>query len=84
MAIKKIKKEKEDKDCGCGCDCGPNCKCKCYRRRWHRGGGALYFLGFLGSAIYFISHTSGFWNVVLAILKACVWPVFVTLKILGL
>jgi len=77
MAKKKEKSKVCDKDCDCECK---HWKCKCCRK----GGGALYFLGFLGSAIYFISHTSGFWNVVLAILKAFVWPVFITMKILGL
>jgi len=52
--------------------------CKC--------GGAGYFLGFIGALIYFISNTSGFWNIILAILKALVWPVFLVyemLKFLG-
>lgn len=36
----------------------------------------FYFLGFLGSAIYFISHANGFWDGVLGFLKALVWPAF--------
>jgi hypothetical protein len=83
MAKYKRKKEKEDK-CDCGCDDnGCNChhwRCGCCKG----GGGAVYGLGFIGSAIYFISHTSGFWNVVLAILKAMVWPVFIVMKVLGI
>ena len=38
--------------------------------------GALYGLGFIGAAIYFISHATGFWVGVLGFLKALVWPVF--------
>lgn len=44
----------------------------------------IYGLGLLGAAIYYIQTSTGFWNVVLAILKALVWPVFVVIKILGL
>jgi len=38
--------------------------------------GAVYGLGFIGAAIYFISHAAGFWMGVLGFLKAIVWPVF--------
>jgi hypothetical protein len=61
------------------------CECKAWKCHCHKGGcGAVYGLGFIGAAIYFISQTSGFWNVILAILKSCVWPVFVVMKVLGL
>lgn len=36
----------------------------------------FYFLGFLGAAIYFMSHANGFWDGVLGLLKALVWPAF--------
>lgn len=38
--------------------------------------GAVYGLGFIGAAIYFISHATGFWMGVLGFLKAVVWPAF--------
>lgn len=38
--------------------------------------GAVYGLGFIGAAIYFISTASGFWMGVLGFLKAIVWPAF--------
>jgi hypothetical protein len=41
------------------------------------GFGGVYFLGMIASAIYFIQTSDGFWNIVLALLKAAVWPVFV-------
>ncbi len=47
-------------------------------------GGGFYGLGFLGALIYYISTATGFWNGVLGLLKAIVWPVFVVMKILGL
>lgn len=39
--------------------------------------GGVYFLGMIASVVYFIQTTDGFWNIVLAFLKAAVWPVFV-------
>ena len=43
----------------------------------HGGGGnAVYGLGFIGAAIYFISQASTFWMGVLGFLKALVWPAF--------
>jgi len=38
--------------------------------------GAVYGLGLIGAAIYFISHATGFWMGVLGFLKAIVWPAF--------
>jgi len=40
------------------------------------GGGAVYGLGFIGAAIYFISQAETFWDGVLGFLQAIVWPVF--------
>jgi len=37
---------------------------------------AVYGLGLIGAAIWFISQVHGFWPIVLAILKALVWPAF--------
>jgi len=45
-------------------------------------GGAVYGLGFLGSAIYYISTATGFWMGVLGILKAIVWPAFLIFELL--
>lgn len=38
--------------------------------------GAVYGLGLIGAAIFFISKATGFWMGVLGFLKALVWPVF--------
>jgi hypothetical protein len=61
----------------------------CHHRHSHNNGGgeAVYGLGFIGAAIYFIGHAATFWLGVLGLLKALVWPVFVVLgllKFLGL
>lgn len=40
------------------------------------GGGAVYGLGLIGAAVYFISHADTFWMGVLGFLKALVWPAF--------
>jgi len=45
-------------------------------------GGAFYFLGFLGSAVYYISNATGFWIGVLGFLKAIVWPAFLVFELL--
>jgi len=47
------------------------------------GAGAVYGLGFIGAAIYYISHATGFWMGVLGFLKALVWPAFLVYHALG-
>ena len=44
--------------------------------------GAVYGLGFIGAAIYYISVATGFWMGVLGFLKAIVWPVFLVYEAL--
>jgi amino acid permease len=49
--------------------------------------GAVYGLGFIGAAVYFIVHASSFWAGVLGFLKALVWPAFLVyglLKFIGM
>ena len=46
----------------------------------HHTCNAVYGLGFIGAAIYFISNATSFWIGVLGFLKAVVWPVFLILK----
>lgn len=43
--------------------------------------GFVFFLVFIGAAIYFISQATDFWGVVVGFLKACVWPVLLTLEV---
>ncbi len=42
--------------------------------------GAVYGLGLIGAAIYFIGTATGFWAGVLGFIKAIIWPVFLVLK----
>jgi hypothetical protein len=49
--------------------------------------GAVYGLGFIGAAIYYISTATTFWMGVLGLLKAIVWPAFLiynSMKFLGM
>ena len=43
---------------------------------------ALYGLGIIGAAIYYISIATTFWVGVLGVLKAIVWPVFLVYEAL--
>jgi hypothetical protein len=45
-------------------------------------GGAFYFLGLIGAAVYFISSATGFWVGVVGFLKALVWPAFLVYQLL--
>ena len=45
-------------------------------------GGALYFMGFVGSLVYWMQAAAGFGAVVTGLLKAMVWPAYVAYKLL--
>ncbi len=61
----------EKKEVNMNIECKDECckKCKC-----NHCGGAFYGLGFVGSAIYYISTASTFGMGVLGILKSIIWP----------
>ncbi len=42
----------------------------------HASGGAVYGLGFIGAAVYFISQAATFGAGLVGFLKAMVWPAF--------
>ena len=42
----------------------------------HASGGAVYGLGFIGAAVYFISQAATFGAGLIGFLKAMVWPAF--------
>ncbi|MFA5186090.1 MAG: hypothetical protein WC551_06380 [Patescibacteria group bacterium] len=59
---------------------GDNC---CNRSQ---GGNAVYGLGMIGAAVYYIGQAGSFWVGVVGFLKALVWPAFLVydvLKFLG-
>ena len=39
-------------------------------------GGFIYLLTFIGAAVYFEQHALGFWDVIVGLLQALVWPAF--------
>ncbi len=52
--------------------------CKKGRKHSHMDGEFIWFLGFIGALVYFLHvHSGTFWLVILAILKAFVWPAYV-------
>ncbi len=72
----------EIKTCGLdrkknGCPCGSRNACG-------TGGGAVYGLGIIGAAIYFIQHAGSFMAGLIGVLKALVWPAVVIYKLLEL
>ncbi len=72
MKKKNMKMKMKMKD---GESCGSSsCKDPC--------GGCAYFLGFIGAAIYYISTATGFWNGVVGVLQAAVWPLFLVFELL--
>ena len=53
--------------------------------RKHAGSGAagtIWFLGFVGAAVYFIQQATSFGTGVLGLLKALVWPAFLIYNLL--
>lgn len=68
-----MKKTKDMKD---ECCCGDSCSTS-----YKSNGCMFYGLGFVGAAVYNISVASGFWGIVVALLKAAVWPAFLVYKL---
>jgi len=54
------------------------------KKEYKNTAGGIYGLGFIGALVYYLQTTTGFWNGVVGILKAIVWPAFVVYKILGI
>lgn len=49
------------------------------------GAGGIWFLGFIGGLVYYLhTHSGTFWLVLLAIMKAVVWPAFLVYHLLML
>lgn len=43
----------------------------------HGPGGYVLFMAWIGAVVYFVGRVDGFWNVIVAFLKACLWPAYV-------
>jgi len=49
----------------------------------HGSSGGLWFLGFVGTLVYYLHvHSGTFWLVILAFIKAILWPAFVVYHLL--
>lgn len=47
--------------------------------------GFMFLLAYIGAAIYFVQRSNGgFWDVILGLLQAVVWPVYVMYHLLQL
>lgn len=46
--------------------------------------GFVLFMAWLGAVVYFVGRVDGFWNIILAFLKACIWPAFIVHRALEL
>ncbi len=54
------------------------------RMKHNNAFGGIYALAFVGAAVYFIQHSTAFWEGVLGFLKALVWPAILMYKLLEL
>ncbi|NNE30380.1 MAG: hypothetical protein HKN16_12135 [Saprospiraceae bacterium] len=45
------------------------------------GSGAIYGLGFIGAAIYYITTATSFISGVIGVLKAIFWPAFIVFEV---
>lgn len=50
--------------------------CNDKKNNYATNGSCLYFMGFIGAAVYYISAAAGFWAGAMGFLKAMVWPAF--------
>ena len=57
---------------------------KTCRRHYNRSssGNAVYGLGLIGAAIFFVGKATSFWLVLLGLLKAIVWPAYLVYELL--
>jgi len=77
MPKKKTKKKSKTEECCCS---SKDFKNMC-------NGGCLYFMGFVGAAVYYIQTATSFWMGVWGVIKALLWPAFLVydaLKYLGI
>lgn len=44
--------------------------------------GFALFVSFVGAAVYFVNQVDGFWNIIVALVKAAVWPAILIYNVL--
>ena len=52
------------------------------KSNYNHASNAVYGLGFIGAAIYYIQMSTGFWTIVIGLIKAIFWPAFVVYEVL--
>jgi hypothetical protein len=52
----------------------------------HKNGpaGGMFLVTYIGAATYFVQRADGFWEVVVALIKAIVWPGFLIHRVFEL
>jgi len=55
---------------------------KCHPMKCGGAGGAVYGLGLIGAAVYYIQNAETFWLGALGILKALVWPAMIIYQLM--
>jgi hypothetical protein len=48
----------------------------------HKGGDAVYGLGLIGALVYYIQTATSFWDGVVGIFQALLWPAFLVYHLL--
>lgn len=48
----------------------------------HGPSGFIFFVAYIGAAVYFVQLSSGFWGFILALIKAAAWPGIVVFNVL--
>jgi hypothetical protein len=48
----------------------------------HGPTGFIFFLAYVGAVVYFFQQSPDFWGFILALIKAIVWPAFVSYNVL--
>ena len=52
------------------------------KSRTNHTSNVVYGLGLVGAAVYYIQMASGFWAVIVGLIKAILWPAFLVYEVL--
>ena len=83
------KKKSNDPDIEIKANIGDPEKWKEWSKNWdkknsstHGTAGALYFVGFIGSLVYWMQAVTDFGSVISGVFKSLVWPAYIVYKLL--
>ena len=57
-------------------------RCRVKEKVRHGSGGGFYFLGFVGSLVYYVTTAPTLWEAFIGFFKAVFWPAFLTYGIM--